>query len=192
MRSRTSGRPDYSLGSCSSLVTFLALLTALSLRVWLAMGVVCIPSIAGKPRMPGFWLPPEGDMWPAVGRAQGNLLRRVQLFTNPYSIFHSLTPSTLCKQEGALAMEGQVSGPALPHTYKPFITSQGISLLLWNGLTVTAHRLTGWRPVLKTKEKNMLKRLLNIRWWSNSEIIEKPGKMLFYSLRTKVSFKKNF
>lgn len=43
---------------------------------------------------------------------------------------------------------------------------------------------------MKTKEKNMLKRL-NVRWRSNSEIIEKPGKMLFYSLRTKVSFKNN-
>lgn len=54
-------------------------------------------------------------------------------------------------------MEGLVSGPALPPTYKPPIASQGTSLLFCEmGITIIAHSPRGWRPILKTKEKNTL------------------------------------
>lgn len=122
----------------------------------------------------------------AAGRAQGSLLGRALHVTNPCPISHSLTPNMLCKLEGALEY-GRIQDP-LPRTYNPSITSHGTSLLFCEmGIIIIAYPLHRLEACSENKREKYV--LVSCRVPFSSEIFEKPGKCLFYILRTKVLFK---
>lgn len=80
--------------------------------------------------------------------------------------------------------------PRAPHPYKPPITSQGTSLLFC-AMSITvivypSHRLEACFENRREKQNIVVH---FVQCYSNLEIIEKPGKILLYILRTEVLFK---
>lgn len=83
-----------------------------------------------------FLATPRGDRWPAVGTAQRRLIRRALLFLHkslPHFPLHdSIAALQTGKSSGLWKDTAWPCSAPLPSTYKPLITSQGTSLLLWN------------------------------------------------------------